>query len=78
MVGFWGDFVGYLTIASNVGTTCYGDYVTLRQTPVIQTNPGNLFTAFGYGLNSIPGSGTLTDIRYVLFGRPASRCLGIR
>jgi hypothetical protein len=80
VVGFWGDFVVYITTGSNVGTTRYGDYVTLRQHPATAANPGNLFSAFGYGLNSVPppGTGTLTDIRYVLFGRPASSCIIIR
>jgi hypothetical protein len=79
VVGFWGDFVVYITTGSNVGTTRYGDYVTLRQHPATATKPGNLFSAFGYGLNSVPppGAGTQTDIRYVLFGRPASSCTPI-
>jgi hypothetical protein len=76
VVGFWGDFVVYITTATNVGTSRYGDYVTIRQEPPTDANPGNLFSAFGYGLNSVPppGNGTRTDIRYVLFGRPASSC----
>jgi hypothetical protein len=77
VVGFWGDFVAYITTGSNVGTTRFGDYVTIRQAPFTGGNPGNLFTAFGYGLNSVPppGTGTTTDIHYVLFGRPASFCI---
>ena len=76
VVGFWGDFVVYITTASNIGTCRFGDYVSIRQAPPTTENPGNLFTAFGYGLNSIPppGSGARSDIRYVLFGRPASSC----
>jgi len=76
VVGFWGDFVAYITTGSNVGTTRFGDYVTIRQAPKTQSDPGNLFAAFGYGLNSPPppGTGTQTDIHYVLFGRPASSC----
>jgi hypothetical protein len=72
VVGFWGDFVLYITTASNVGTCRFGDYVSIRQAPSTEENRGNLFTAFGYGLNTIPppGTGTRTDIRYVLFGRP--------
>ncbi len=70
VVGFWGDFVVYITSASNVGTTRYGDYVTIRQQPATEANPGNLFSAFGYGLNSVLGAGTQVDIRYILFGRP--------
>jgi hypothetical protein len=77
VVGFWGDFVAYITTGSNVGTTRFGDYVTIRQTPPTDANPGNLFSAFGYGLNSVPppGTGTQTDIHYVLFGRPSSSCV---
>jgi hypothetical protein len=76
VVGFWGDFVAYITTGSNVGTTRFGDYVTLRQAPATQSDPGNLFAAFGYGLNSPPppATGTQADIHYVLFGRPASSC----
>ena len=76
VVGFWGDFVAYITTGSDVGTTRFGDYVTIRQEPSTQTNPGNLFNAFGYGLNSIPppGAGTLVDVHYVLFGRPPTSC----
>jgi hypothetical protein len=75
-VGFWGDFLVYQTTDSNVGTTRFGDYVTLRQAPLGPDNAGNLFHAFGYGLNSVPppGSGTNTDIHYVEFGRPATVC----
>ena len=77
VVGFWGDFIAYITTGSNVGTTRFGDYVTIRQAPVTEANPGNLFTAFGYGLNSVspPGAGTTTDVRYVLFGRPKEHCI---
>jgi hypothetical protein len=76
VVGFWGDFVAYITTGSNVGTTRFGDYVSIRQAPPTKADPGNLFAAFGYGLNTIPppGSGVRTDVHYVLFGRPASRC----
>ena len=77
VVGFWGDFVAYITTASNVGDPRFGDYVSIRQAPFTEANPGNLFTAFGYGLNSVPppSSGKTTDIRYVLFGRPAAGCI---
>ena len=76
VVGFWGDFVAYITTGSDVGTCRFGDYVTIRQAPVTDADPGNLFTAFGYGLNNRtpPATGTNTDVRYVLFGRPASVC----
>ncbi len=69
VVGFWGDFLLFLTTGSNVGTTRFGDYVTIRQEPATTANPGNLFSAFGYGLNSVPppGTGTLTDVHYVLW-----------
>jgi hypothetical protein len=75
-VGFWGDFLVYITTGSNVGTGRFGDYVTIRQAPATGSNPGNLFDAFGYGLDTVPppGSGTQTDVRYVSFGRPASSC----
>lgn len=76
VVGFWGDFIAYITTGSNVGTTRFGDYVTIRQQPPNANNRGSLFAAFGYGLNSVPppGTGTRTDIHYVVFGRPASTC----
>jgi hypothetical protein len=76
VVGFWGDFVAYITTGSNVGTDRYGDYVTIRQAPPTDSDPGNLFTAFGYGINSVPppGTGKQTDVHYVVFGRPASSC----
>lgn len=77
VVGFWGDFVVYITTGSDVGTTRYGDYVTIRQEPATDANPGNLFSAFGYGLNSVAG-GTQTDVHHVLFGRPASSCIIIK
>lgn len=68
LVGFWGDFLAYITTASNVGTTRFGDYVTIRQDP--GPNYG-AFDALGYGLNTPPAgqSGTRTDVRYIVFGR---------
>lgn len=79
LVGFWGDFVAYITTESNAGDTRFGDYVTIRQSVPTQSNPGNLFDAFGYGRNSIPPPGTAvqSDPHYVLFGRPASSCVVI-
>jgi hypothetical protein len=74
VVGFWGDFIAWITTNSNVGTIRFGDYVTIRQAPVTNANPGNLFNAFGYGLNLVSGS-SRSDIHYVLFGRPASSCV---
>jgi len=67
VVGFWGDFVVYVTTNSTVGTTRFGDFVTLRQDHTRGTN-GAFFDAFGYGLNSSGGK-TQTDTRYVVFGR---------
>jgi hypothetical protein len=75
VVGFWGDFVAYITTDSDLGTTRFGDYVTIRQTPRTVDNPGNLFNAFGYGLNRATPS-SRTDIHYVVFGRPAAQCRG--
>lgn len=77
VVGFWGDYVAYITTGSNVGACRYGDYVTIRQAPLTDSNPGNLFTAFGYGQVKSNGS-TSSDVHYVLFGRPASSCVVIR
>jgi hypothetical protein len=66
----------FLTTNSNVGTTRFGDYVTIRNAPGNQKDPGNLFAAYGYGLDKAtpPKTGTLTDVRYVLFGRPPASC----
>ncbi|MFY9562266.1 MAG: hypothetical protein WAQ52_18700 [Terriglobales bacterium] len=73
VVGFWGDFVAYITTSSNVGDDRFGDYVSIRRAPITRTDPGNLFTAFGFGLNkqTPPLTGNKTDVRYVLFGRPS-------
>ncbi|MFZ0091303.1 MAG: hypothetical protein WAL63_17470 [Solirubrobacteraceae bacterium] len=75
-VGFWGDFQVYLTTNSTVGTSRFGDYVTIRNAPATRDDPGNLFAAFGYGLTTAPppASGARTDVRYVLFGRPPASC----
>ena len=73
-VGFWGDFLVYRTTASDVGTTRYGDYVTIRREPANFNDPGNLFAAFGYGLNSTAGGGTTVDVHYVSFGRDPLAC----
>ena len=72
VVGFWGDFVAYITTNSNAGTDRFGDYVSIRRAPITRSDPGNLFTAFGFGLNkqTPPKTGKTTDVRYVLFGRP--------
>lgn len=73
-VGFWGDFLVYRTTSSNVGTKRFGDYVAIRREPADEANPGNLFAAFGYGLNKTTSGGTRTDMHYVSFGRPAAEC----
>jgi hypothetical protein len=65
VVGFWGDFVAYITTDSSVGTTRFGDYVTIRQHATSKPDSA-YFDAFGYGLDS--GKIT-TDTHYVLFGR---------
>jgi len=80
VVGFWGDFVAYITTGSDVGSTRFGDYVSIRQAPPTTADPGNLFTAFGYGRNvaPAPGTGTNSDVHYVLFGRPSSSCVIIK
>lgn len=76
VVGFWGDYVLYITTGSNAGTTRFGDYVTIRQHPATSSDPGNLFNATGYGVNAAtpPATGTTTDVHYVVFGRPSSAC----
>jgi len=73
VVGFWGDFVAYITTNSDAGTDRFGEYVTIRRAPPTQNDPGNLFTAFGWGVNkqTPPNTGKKTDVRYVLFGRPS-------
>lgn len=70
VVGFWGDFVVYITTNSNVGTTRFGDYVTIRQDPTSSLG-GRFFDAFGYGLDQ---PGATADAHYVVFGRP--QCQG--
>jgi hypothetical protein len=79
LVGFWGDFVAYITTESAVGSVRFGDYVTIRQEPATDANPGNLFDAFGYGINAVPppGTGGQSDPHYVVFGRPPSSCAQI-
>jgi hypothetical protein len=76
VVGFWGDFVAYIMSSSDLGTDRYGDYVSIRQAPLTNDNPGNLMTAFGWGVNKAvaPATGARSDVRYVLFGRPSSSC----
>ncbi|HMD96637.1 MAG TPA: PEP-CTERM sorting domain-containing protein [Terriglobia bacterium] len=64
-VGFWGDFVVYVTSNSSFGEGRYGDYVTIRQAP---GHFGAFFDALGYGVDSSNGS-PQADVRYVEFGR---------
>jgi hypothetical protein len=73
VVGFWGDFVAYITTSSDAGTNRFGDYVTIRRAPPARNDRGNLFTAFGFGVNkqTPPKTGKKTDVRYILFGRPS-------
>ena len=80
VVGFWGDFIAYITSSSDKGTDRFGDYVSIRRAPSTSNDPGNMFTAFGWGYNNQnpPPNGKRTDVRYVLFGRPASSCQIIR
>jgi hypothetical protein len=73
VVGFWGDFVAYQTTESASGSTRFGDYVTIRQSEATQANAGNLFDAFGYGINVESGV-VVTDVHYVQFGRPSASC----
>jgi hypothetical protein len=64
VVGFWGDFVVYITTSSNTGTNRYGDYVTIRQ----DAAHTNRFDALGFGLQKNTG----TDTHFIVFGRPGS------
>ncbi len=74
LVGFWGDFSAYTITASNLGTTRFGDYVTIRQDP---GHSGAFFDAFGYGLDTVKGlKGPQTDVHYVLFGRGNGKSCG--
>jgi hypothetical protein len=78
VVGFWGDFVAYVTSNSNVGTDRFADYVTIRRAPPTKDDNGNLFEAFGFGVDkkAAPATGNTTDVRFVKFGRPNSKRLG--
>jgi hypothetical protein len=62
VVGFWGDFIVYITTSTNLGTTRFGDCVTIRR----DAARPDRFDAFGYGLLKSP---TRSDTRYVVFGR---------
>ena len=76
VVGCWGDFVAYLTASSDAGTDRFGDYVSIRRAPVTRKDPGNLFTAFGFGTNKLPPPRTGNKPMFGTFflaDRPASR-----
>jgi hypothetical protein len=78
VVGFWGDFIAWITTASNRGTTRFGDYVSIRRAVNTAADPGNMFDAFGYGLTDPDGAGptgTQVDVHYVRFGRSADSCV---
>src|SRR5215467_5017940 len=40
VVGFWGDFVAYITTNSDAGTDRFGEYVTIRRAPPTQNDSG--------------------------------------
>ena len=63
VVGFWGDFLVYITTSSSIGTNRFGDYVTIRR-----DSNSKFFDAFGYGLTDVSGSGQ-PDVHFVIFGR---------
>ena len=66
VAGFWGDYVVYETTNSSIGTTRFGDYVTIRQNTADPTK----FDAFGYGLDATsPPGGTTVDVHYIVFSR---------
>ena len=61
VVGFWGDYIVYITTSTDATTQRYGDYVTLRPySPDLKR-----FAAFGYGQMT-----TGFDTHYVVFSRP--------
>lgn len=64
VVGFWGDYIVYITTSSNVGTTRFGDYVSIRK----DAKNSDQFDAYGYGLVKTGGS-TVADVHSVNFGR---------
>ena len=72
VVGFWGDFLVYITTNSSIGTNRYGDYVSLRQDSNPKLN-GAFMDAFGFGLDKTANGGTQTDTRYIQFGRDCKR-----
>ena len=67
VAGFWGDFVVYETTNSNIGSTRFGDRVTIRNHTADLTK----FDAFGYGLNKAtpPATGAVSDVHYLVFSR---------
>ena len=64
VVGFWGDYVLYVTTNSNIGVSRFGDYVTIRN----NTADATKFDAFGYGAQSASPN-PIGDVHYVVFGR---------
>ena len=64
VVGFWGDFLVYITTDSTFGVGRFGDYVTIRR----DAN-SKYFDAFGYGMLDVKSSGQ-SDVHFVIFGRP--------
>jgi hypothetical protein len=67
VAGFWGDYVVYITTNSNIGSTRFGDRVTIRN----HTADLSKFDAFGYGLNKAtpPATGSVSDVHYLVFSR---------
>ena len=63
VVGFWGDFLVYITTSSSIGTGRFGDYVTIRRDP-----NSKYFDAFGYGVDDVKGKGQ-SDVHFIIFGR---------
>jgi hypothetical protein len=64
VVGFWGDYLVYITTDSSIGVNRFGDYVTIRR----DSNP-KYFDAFGYGMLDVKSSGQ-SDVHFIIFGRP--------
>jgi hypothetical protein len=71
VVGFWGDFVVYITTNSGSGVNRYGDYMTIRQ------DGFSSFSALGYGISTVNGA-MQSDVRYVVFGRSCEGASSLR
>lgn len=65
VAGFWGDYVVYSTTNSAIGTTRFGDYVSIRN----NTADSKKFDAFGYGLNKDSSGKAVSDVHYLIFSR---------